>query len=266
MGNSLTQKLKNALSNIIGSSDSESKPKTARTSKKTRLAEAFIDECKNMTGDYRSMKMYSLYRQFGYARRGSSNTDYISECLQRAGLYCYPKLDDPNNQWKNTSVKVYKFPCQALGTLFKDESDLQQFIDEKSALRKLGIIRTTDYHRPVGSSSILDFKGEDEEGNLAVIELKNEGGDNRGVEQVMRYKRDLQGRNEGRTIRKILITGVRDVSTAKAILRESEEDMRSFEWYLYKYDAKNKSIDFERVTNKYLTEHFARIKRDFLYE
>lgn len=218
-------------------------------------AHRFVEEAKKMANDYKSLKLYSLYHQFGYKRRGGRNTEFINEMLIRNNLYCYPALTD-SLHWKKTDLRIYRFPVQQLGDLFDDEDLLEKFIYKNKCLRQLGIVIVDDQHRPFGSSSILDFLGKDEKGNPVVVELKKKDGDGRGVQQVMRYKNDLQLKYPNKTIRKILITGIRDIDTAKSVLDLKPEDQKDFEWYLYNYNEQRQNLMFERVTNEFLVESF----------
>ena len=65
----------------------------------------------------------------------------------------------------------------------------------------------------------------------------------------------LKQENPKASIRKILVTGVRSVETAKAIHGMSNAEKGGFEWYLYKYDNKSDKIGFTRVTNEFIMKH-----------
>ena len=199
---------------------------------------------------YRSIKISVLFGKFGYKRRGKSNIEFIQHLFLDNGLYFYPALDDENNKW-DTSIQVYSFPVEYLGDLFKTEIKLEDFIDKTNALSKLGITNTIRQYSPMRTKDRLDFKGTSRKQNI-VIELKHEDGGKRAVEQVLRYAGMLKQEEPNKSVRKILITGVRGLATAKALYGMTKEQKKDFEWYLYKYDKEKKTIEFERVTNQYI--------------
>ena len=58
-------------------------------------------------------------------------------------------------------------------------------------------------------------------------------------------------------IRKILITGIQDQHTAKAIHGMTNFERDGFEWYLYSYNKETEEIDFEKVNYSSLFSVFS---------
>lgn len=105
----------------------------------------------------------------------------------------------------------------------------------------------------------LDIFGETGDKNV-VVELKNKGGGKSAVEQVLRYAGMLKQESPEKEVRKILITGIRSLATAKAIHGMRPEEKEQFEWYLYKYDKTEETITFERISHQFLERHLGRKK------
>lgn len=201
---------------------------------------------------YRSIKASILFGKFGYKRRGKSNTQQIKELLIDNNLYCFPDIDNSTIGW-NSTIKIYNFPVESIGELFPSERALEDFIDKKAALSKLGIQEVERQYSPKRTKDILDFKGTAKKENI-VIELKHLDGGKSAVEQVLRYAGMLKQEDPKKDVRKILITGVRGIATAKAIFGMNADQKKNFEWYLYQYDSKKKGIAFKRVTNKFISD------------
>lgn len=235
--------------------EEERVPKVKRSTKSyTSNEQKILAEIKAATKNsgYRSVKTSILFGKFGYKRRGKSNIQYITNLLGKKNLYCFPDLADATVTW-NSTIQIYNFPVESIGDLFESEFKLEEFIDNKGALSKLKVNNVIRQYSPIRTKDRLDFKGYDKRQNI-VIELKHRDGGKRAVEQVLRYAGMLKQEDPGKPVRKILITGVRGLATAKAIYGMNAEQKKNFEWYLYKYDAKKKTIDFKRVTNKYIEE------------
>jgi hypothetical protein len=56
-------------------------------------------------------------------------------------------------------------------------------------------------------------------------------------------------------IRKILVTGIRGVETAKAIHGMEKAQKEDFEWYLYNYNKDANKISFSPVDHKYTAKY-----------
>ncbi len=205
------------------------------------------------TTGYRSIEVRRLLQLFGYKKRGAANLDRINQIFSENLLYCYPVLSMDLNF--NDRVKIYNFPVECRGDIFKSEKVLQKFISETNALKQLGVDAILPEYSPNNTSHRMDFYAQDDTHNV-VIEVKNEGGQERGVEQVLRYASMIRREQPEKPVRKILITGQLDPNTAKAIHGMTNEERENFEWYLYNYDQKLKLISFEKVDYNHVFSFF----------
>lgn len=196
------------------------------------------------TNGYRSIEVRRLLQLFGYKKRGVANLDRINQIFSENLLYCYPVLSLDLNF--NERVKIYNFPVECRGDLFESEKQLQEYIKETKALERLSLSSIVPEFSPDNTSHRMDFYAQDDTHNV-VIEVKNEGGQERGVEQVLRYASMIKRQQPDKPVRKILITGQQDPNTAKAIHGMTNEERENFEWYLYNYDKNLKLISFEKV-------------------
>ena len=197
----------------------------------------------------KSLTVGGLYRAFGHKRRGPINTEAILDFLSENKLYCYPPLDF-SLSWKDR-IEIHSFPKTRGGDLFDQEKKLQEFIATKGLLSELQVSEITPEYSPNHTRDRLDFFAKDGDKNV-VIEIKNKGGGKRAVEQVLRYTGMLKQQHPGIPVRKILITGVQDQHTAKAIHGMTEQEKKGFEWYLYIYEQISGNITFEKINyNKF---------------
>jgi len=205
-----------------------------------------------------SIKLYKLYGQLGYKRRGASNILKVQKLLDDHRLYSFPRVDDLSVRW-DQNVKIYKFPVEKSGDLFDREKALEHFVKKANALNQLNVHNIQQQYSPDFTKDKLDIFGKTDDKNV-VVELKNKGGGKSAVEQVLRYAGMLKQESPEKEVRKILITGIRSLATAKAIHGMRPEEKEQFEWYLYKYDKAKETIKFERVSHQFLERHLGRKK------
>lgn len=208
---------------------------------------------------YCSMKVSSFFHKFGHKKRGPANIETINQVLNEAGLFAFPKID-LSLRWDRL-LRIYDFPVESLGDLFKNENQLEEYIIRKEAYKQFGIAKGEKQYRPVSTKDRLDFKGIDNEGRHVVLELKNKEGGKSAVEQVLRYAGMLKQENPKAEIRKILVTGVRGVETAKAIHGMTKAQKNDFEWYLYNYNKDTDKISFFKVDHNYIAKHLSDLTR-----
>lgn len=205
------------------------------------------------TAGYRSIEVRRLLQLFGYKKRGVANLERINQIFTENELFCYPVLSMERNF--NERVKIYNFPVECKGDLFDNERQMQQFIYERKALEKLNLFAIKAEYSPNRTSHRMDFFAQDGVNNV-VIEVKNNGGQERGVEQVLRYASMIRREEPEKPVRKILITGQLDPNTAKAIHGMTTEERNNFEWYLYNYNQKVQIITFEKVNYDHIFSFF----------
>ncbi len=204
--------------------------------------------------DLRSTEVRHLLRLFGYKRRGSKNIELINYYFEQNDLYSYPPLTEFTST--TSRIKIYNFPVVAKGDLFEDELKLQNFIDKNNSLEQLGLINPQREHSPNSTTHRMDFFAKDLEGNSVVIEVKKECGQNRAVQQVLRYASIAKRAYPNTKVRKILITRKQDLNTAKAIHGMTETEQQDFEWYLYNYSKRNDTLSFDKVQFENLFKYF----------
>lgn len=234
--------------------------KNKKKSKKFDRTKSFIDEIKfsiDKNGS-RTIKISKIFEVFGYSKRSEKNIKEIMYFLRQENLFVFPEFTLTGDFHEN--VRLSKFPIICKGKIFPSEKELEDFVYNKGAYKKLKINEVEKQFSPNGTKDRLDFKGIDENNYETVIELKNEGGGKSAVEQVLRYAGQLKQQFPNKEIRKILITGILNYETATAIHGMNKEEKSSFEWYLYKYDGN--SIEFERVKPQEFEEFFKKTKHN----
>ena len=197
---------------------------------------------------YRTIKMTSLLDSFSIGKRSTKNVVTIKKELQARGLYTLPEY---SNELKlESTIRIYNYPVRQLGDLFEEEEDLEEYVDENMLYKQLNIKTVLRQHKPKGTKDRLDFKGDCENEDIVVLELKNKGGGKSAVEQVLRYAAILTMQHPKRTIRQILVTGIQNYETALAIRGMLKEQRELFEWYLYKYIKDTNFFEFVKVTKE----------------
>ena len=201
----------------------------------------------------KSLTVGGLYRAFGHKRRGPKNTAEIVEFLKKNDLHSYPTLNSTLS-W-NSRIEIHQFQIKSRGKLYDSEKKLQKDLGEKKFLKKLNLDLIKAEHSPDRTRDRMDFFAKDGEKNV-VIEVKNRDGGKRAVEQVLRYSGMLKQQHPETEVRKILITGIQDQHTAKAIHGMTDHEKTGFEWYLYNHDPQTGNIDLEKVdyNNLFQTE------------
>lgn len=223
--------------------------KKVKSTSASRL-EIFFEKVNSSIGDngYRTIKVSSLLENFSINKRSSKNVQTIKEEFKARGLYTLPEY---SNELKlESSIRIYNYPVRQLGNLFSKEIDLEKYVEKNSLYKQLNINTVVRQHSPKGTKDKLDFKGDCENEDIVVLELKNAGGGKSAVEQVLRYAGLLAMEFPNRKIRQILVTGVQNYETALAIRGMLKEQRELFEWYLYKYIKDTNYFEFVKVTQK----------------
>ena len=252
--------MKSALSKLAQNFFSTSEPQKIKRDfsqlKPREKHQKAIEEIKAsiLLQDLRSTEVRHLLRLFGYKRKGSKNIDLINHYFEQNDLYSYPPLTEYIST--TSRIQIYNFPVVAKGDLFPDELELQKFIDRNNSLKQLGLINPQREHSPNSTTHRMDFFARDLEGNSVVIEVKKECGQNRAVQQVLRYASIAKRAYPNTKVRKVLITRKQDLNTAKAIHGMTETEQQDFEWYLYNYSKRNQTLSFEKVEFKNLFKYF----------
>ncbi len=192
----------------------------------------------------KSLTVGGLFRAFGHKRRGPKNTSQIIEFLKNNNLHSFPALNAAL-AW-NSRIEIHQFHIKSRGKLYESERKLQKNLGEKNFLEKLNLDLIIAEYSPDRTRDRMDFFAKDGEKNV-VIEVKNRGGGKRAVEQVLRYSGMLKQQYPETEVRKILITGIQDQHTAKAIHGMTQQERNGFEWYLYIHEPQSGKIDFEKV-------------------
>ena len=196
------------------------------------------------TSGCKNLSVGGLFRSFGYRKRGPKNLCEINNFLSNNKLYCYPPLT-MELTW-NTKIGIYQFPVKQKGELFTNERELQKFIFDNEILSQINLTNIRAEFSPDNTKDRLDFLAKDGNKNV-VVEVKNKGGTKRAVEQVLRYAGMLRQQHPEQEVRKILITGIQDQHTAKAIHGMTPGERNNFEWYLYNYNGQTTSLFLEKV-------------------
>jgi hypothetical protein len=204
---------------------------------------------------YRTTKVTTLLKGFGFSKRSSKNVTQIKDELKDRGYYTLPEY---SNELKlESTIRIYNYPVRQLGELFASEKNLEDYVHKHHHYKKLKIKTVVRQHSPLGTKDRLDFKGQSELDEVVVLELKNAGGGKSAVEQVLRYSGLLQSEFPTVQIRQILVTGIQNYETALAIRGMRQEQRDTFEWYLYKYHKADDHFEFVRITD---AEIFAQTK------
>lgn len=197
---------------------------------------------------YRSIKVSTFLQHFGIQKRSVKNVIAIRTELSSQGLYSLPEFSVELKL--DSTIRIYNYPVRQLGDLFQRERDLENYVEQNQLYKDFNIQSVIRQHSPNGTKDKLDFKGDCDNEEIVVLELKNAGGGKSAVEQVLRYAGILQIEYPGRTIRQILVTGIQNYETALAIRGMLKEQRELFEWYLYKYNKDSFQFEFVRVTNE----------------
>ena len=215
---------------------------------------------------YRVVSVQNLLRSFGYQKRSEANVRQITEWLAAQNLTVHPKL---SLQLKPSQcLRVYGFPVAQLGDLFETdeakpakgvrkqrERELEEFIHANDLFQQLGLTLQERQHSPKETRNRFDFLCTDANDALVVLELKHEDGGKSAVEQVLRYLGMLKQQHPKRKARGILVTGIRDVDTAKALYGMTPAQQKEIDWYLYHYRKGEGLLGFELVGYDFIEKH-----------
>ena len=197
---------------------------------------------------YRSIKVSTFLKNFEILKRTTKNIDLVKTELKNQGLYALPEFSKELRL--ESTLRIYNYPVRQLGELFKSEKDLETYVEKNLLYKNLNIQSVIRQHSPSGTKDKLDFKGDCDNDEIVVLELKNAGGGKSAVEQVLRYAGLLKMEYPNRKIRQILVTGVQNYETALAIRGMLSDQRDLFEWYLYKFHKDLNHFEFVRITNK----------------
>ncbi|HYV91504.1 MAG TPA: endonuclease NucS domain-containing protein [Chitinophagales bacterium] len=209
---------------------------------------------------YMSCSVKSFMNRMGYKKRSPKNIEELTDTLTEANFHIYPQL---SLDLKHTdTIRIYDFPVHCLGDLFDNEADLEKFVFRKGKITEAGVasIKNKQF-RPVNTRDRLDMVGYDLLDNPVVLELKNLDGGRSSVEQVFRYIKHLKTQFPEKTVRGVLVTGVKGKETAEALVgmqHESPQLFKLFSWYLYKFNGKRQTISFQLVDVSTLSHFFQR--------
>lgn len=220
-----------------------------KQTKEERQDNFFIEISKDISKNgYRSIKVSTFLKHFEIAKRSSKNTETIKNELKNKGLYTLPEYSIELKL--ESTIRIYNYPVRQLGDLFTNEKALEDYVDKNKLYKDLKIKTVIRQHSPKGTKDKLDFKGDTENNEIVVLELKNGGGGKSAVEQVLRYAGLLKMEFPKHKIRQILVTGIQNYETALAIRGMQKEQRELFEWYLYKYHKSSNHFEFCKVTNE----------------
>ena len=220
-----------------------------------------------LVSGYKVVTVTNLLRSFGYQKRSEANMQLLTAWLADEHLTIHPRL---SLQLKlSYSLRVYGFPVAQLGDLFESEDaettpkarqqrekDLEEYIKNNNLFPLLGLIEEAKQQfSPKQTRDRFDFLCKDTHGSHVVLELKHQGGGKSAVEQVLRYLGMLKQEYPGEKARGILVTGIRDVDTAKALHGMTPEQQQEIEWYLYHYNKSAGTINFELVGYDFIDHH-----------
>jgi RecB family endonuclease NucS len=159
-------------------------------------------------------------------------SSFFQKLLKVTGLFAFPKID-LLLRWDRV-IRIHNFPVESLGDIFKNENQLEEYVMQTETYKQFDIVKADKKYRTVSTKDRFDFKGIDKEGRHAVLELKNMESGKSAVEKVLRYAGMLKQENPKAKIRKILVTRVRGVETAKAIHGITKtQQINDIECYLY---------------------------------
>lgn len=221
---------------------------------------------------YKILSVTNLINRFGFQKRSSSNVELITAMLAEHNLTVHPQLSlglKPSD-----CLRTYGFPVAQLGDLFESEEEvktqgarqqrereLEDFIDKHDLFHKLGLKKVERQYSPKQTRDRFDFLCSDAKGSRVVLELKHVGGGKSAVEQVLRYIGMLKQEQPGKKARGILVTGIRDVDTAKALHGMTPAQQQEIEWYLYRYNKGSGIVTFELVTYDFIDHHLRLLTR-----
>jgi hypothetical protein len=194
---------------------------------------------------YKSIKISTLLSIFGISKRSKKNVEEINNVFKEKGFYTTPEYSIELNI--ESSIRIYNYPVKQLGEFFSSEEALEEYVYKNEKYKLLSIKKVSRQHSPKGTKDRLDFKGETENNEIVVLELKNKGGEKSAVEQVLRYAGLLKNEYPNHKIRQILVTGIQNYETALAIKGMQKEQKEMFEWYIYKYIKESDLFEFHRV-------------------
>lgn len=191
------------------------------------------------------MKLRVLMKDLGYKKRSAKSIEIITKAFQRRNLHLIPKLSLELNLDDN--IHISDFPEYYAGDFFETENQLEKALIDKGTLESIGVQFIKNQKSPLSSPTRIDIYGEDiNDGRKVVVELKKER-INGYVSQIFEYV-SLIKRTEGHSrIRRILITGIMDRSTAHAINGLSRLEQEYFEWYIYKYSKDSGELSLIEV-------------------
>ncbi|RYF90447.1 MAG: DUF91 domain-containing protein, partial [Chitinophagaceae bacterium] len=215
-----------------------------------------IKEIKAIAKEYssRGLTVRNLINGFGFQKRSEKNLEEINLRFKENELYCLPPLSMKLDL--NDRIHIYNFPVLRSHDFFEKEALLEKhFIDHKLYEKPpFDLGYKGSQNRPKESRDRFDVVCADKDGTTVIIELKRADGGKSAVEQVLRYMGMEKQGKPTQPVRGILITGVKDIHTAKAIYGMNEEQRKSFEWYMYQYDGKD--LSFEPISIKEIVAHF----------
>lgn len=223
---------------------------------------------------YKNITVATLLARFGYQKRSLSNLEQITSTLSEVGLTVYPPLSMALKLTQ--TVRIYIFPVEQRGDLFEDpdmakpsaainkqhERALEDYIERHQLFSLLGLSKPTRQYRPRHTQDRFDFLCQDDERTAVVLELKHADGGKSAVEQVLRYLGMLRQEGPNRPARGILVTGVRDIHTAKALHGMTPAQQKVIDWYLYCYNRQTGALTFELVGYDFIAEHLHRAWQD----
>lgn len=212
-----------------------------------------IEEIKStiQKSGYKNMTVNSLVKLFGNKKRSLQIVETINLKLKINNLFTFPNLS--MDLKPSDIIRIYDFPVECLGDIFDSEYELETFMYDNNLFHKLNLEQPIRQFSPNQTRDKLDFKCIDKNGNQIALELKNKDGGKSSVEQVLRYLGMLKQQfNE--PVKGILVTGVRSVETAKAIHGMTDDQKKTIDWYLYKYNKTTNDLDFEKVEYDYIAK------------
>ena len=261
-------KMSTAVEPVAGATPTKKKPKQkAKLSSSTALP-GIIKEFKASAHErgYKNITVSVLLARFGYQKRSTTNLAYITSTLAKEGLTVYPRLSMELKL--SQTVRIYTFPVVQLGDLFEDpeaapsttinkqlERSLEEYIERHQLFSQLRLAKVSRQYRPRHTQDRFDYLCQDDEKNAVVLELKHADGGKSAVEQVLRYLGMLRQEEPGRPARGILVTGVRDIHTAKALHGMTPAQQKLIDWYLYRYNRQTGELTFELVPYEFIEHH-----------
>jgi hypothetical protein len=213
---------------------------------------------------YKNITVTMLLARFGYRKRSEANLKLITTSLAVHDLTVHPVLS--MSLKLSQTVRIYSFPVEQLGDLFEDPETAptvamrqqREYIERHDLFAQLGLVKECRQYSPTHTQDRFDFLCRDAAGGAVVLELKHAGGGKSAVEQILRYLGMLRQEAPDRPARGILVTGVRDVDTAKALHGMTPAQQQVIDWYLYRYDRHTGVLSFEKVEYAFIAHHLHR--------